>query len=117
MVTFFGWDKLGYPLVIPVNRTEEPRLRIAEYSKADKNRWSESLEVYEHDMRATECDLLKCSKKGRGKAHYWVGKTYLKPNSTKCQIESVILGAESKDRDRRRTPPPPKRRKQTKRIN
>ena len=39
MVTFFGWDKLGYPLVIPVNRTEEPRLRIAEYSKADKDRW------------------------------------------------------------------------------
>ena len=99
MVTFFGWDKLGYLLVIPVNRTEELRLCIAEYSKADKNRWTEYLEAYKHAMRGPACDLLKSPRTAGGKANYWVGKTYLKPNYVKCQTEIVTLEPESEDED------------------
>ena len=99
MVTFFGWDSLGYPIVLPADSTEKPKLRIAEYDNADKAKWTASSERYKSAMRATALNLLKCPEKPWGKATYWVGETVLKPTYVKCQTKMPELETESEDED------------------
>ena len=37
IIVGMGWDEKGYPMNIPDNPNETPTLRIAEYTKDDKN--------------------------------------------------------------------------------
>ena len=99
MVTFFGWDSLGYPIVLPADSTEKPKLLIAKYDNADKAKWTASSDQYESAMRATALNLLKCPEKRGGKAKYWVGKAKIKPTYVKCQERMPTLETESEDED------------------